>query len=184
MYIYIYVRKEEEKVQTTTLFPFELEIREEDTDNTDTPLSLPPLLTVQLHGPTQTTSPPLRLHKRATLETIPAQASPCGFKRRCTLAPECRLRWRLGQARCRTTQPGGDEAAVFGDGLGWLFEAADCAGEVIERVVEGALRAGPFVWIWVVGDGDGWGCGLRGWMGKRLRMRVTRDGRTGLARGG
>jgi hypothetical protein len=81
----------------------------------------PPSLTFSLHSPTQTTSPPLLLHKRPTLQAIPAQPPPRRFKRSSHLTPQTKLWWRLGQTRHRSAHVRGSETPVLRYGLWRLF---------------------------------------------------------------
>ena len=110
------------------------------------PSSNPPSLTFSLHSPTQTTSPPLLLHKRPTLQAIPAQPPPRRFKRGSHLTPQTKLWWRLGQTRHRSAHVRGSETSVLRYGLWRLFQAASFASEVVERVVQCALWTGPCIW--------------------------------------
>jgi hypothetical protein len=137
----------------------------------------PPSLTFSLHSPTQTTNPPLLLHKRPTLQAIPTQPPPRRFKRGSRLTPQTKLWWRLGQTRHRSAHVRGSETPVLRYGLWRLFQATGFAGEVVERVVQCALRTGPCIWRQAYTRGLG-GLG-RGWLEVEGRVR----GRWGVRRG-
>jgi hypothetical protein len=112
---------------------------------------------IQLHRPAERTRPPLILHKRPALQTIPAYPALRSLKRRGTLTPETRPwrgSWKIG---CRLLSA---ESLVLRYGLRRLLETAGLAGQEVERVVQRALRTCPLIWIG--GDRRSHGRGGRG----------------------